>query len=75
MISRSTLSLAVLLLLASTAVLAQQKTCKALVLEGGGDLGAYQAGVIKGLVDAHTALGSLEELNYDVYTGTAWWGC
>jgi len=33
-------------LLAICSTEAQQATCKALVLEGGGDLGAYEAGVI-----------------------------
>jgi hypothetical protein len=41
------------------------KKCRALVLEGGGDLGSYEAGVIKGFIDNLPA----EEVQYDVITG------
>lgn len=44
---------------------AQQTTCKALVLEGGGDLGAYEAGVIQGLVANLPA----DEVNWDFFVG------
>lgn len=44
----------VLLALACTSfVSARQATCKALVLEAGADLGGYEAGVVKGLIDAY----------------------
>ena len=42
------------------------KKCRALVLEGGGDLGAYQAGVIRGMYEK---LG--DEAKYDVFSGVS----
>lgn len=51
-------------------VAAAEKSCKALVLEAGGDLGAYEAGVIDGLVKSYAALGKLEEVGWDVFSGT-----
>jgi predicted patatin/cPLA2 family phospholipase len=41
------------------------KTCKILSLEGGGDKGAYQAGVIKAFVDNLPP----EVIQYDIYSG------
>lgn len=43
-----------------------QRRCKALVLQSGGDLGAYEVGALKGMYEALPA-GSLE---YDVISGT-----
>ena len=43
------------------------KKCKALVLEGGGDKGAYQAGVIRGMYEA---MGK-KEGKYDVLSGVS----
>jgi len=44
----------VLVALSCTALAAAAQTsCKALVLEAGGDLGAYEAGVIQGLVESY----------------------
>lgn len=40
-------------------------TCRALALGGGGDRGAYEAGVLKALVELQPA----EEVQYDVVTG------
>ena len=41
------------------------KTCHVLALEGGGDKGAYQGGVIKGLIDNLPS----NKTRYDVVTG------
>lgn len=48
---------------------AAQTSCKALILEAGADLGAYEAGVIKGLVDSYNALKKIEEVHWDVFVG------
>lgn len=47
------------------AAFAEQKVCRALVLEAGGDLGSFEAGAIQALVD----LLPEEEVKYDVFTG------
>lgn len=56
-------------LLACSVVISAQKTCKALVIEAGGDLGAYEAGVIQGLVKSYQALNKIEEVHWDVFSG------
>lgn len=53
------------LILFSTSV--ESKKCRALVLEGGGDKGAYQAGVIRGMYER---LGQ-EGATYDVVSGVS----
>lgn len=45
----------------------EQKRCKALILQCGGDLGAYEVGVLKGMYEALPE-GSLE---YDVISGNS----
>jgi len=45
-----------------------QKKCRALVLQGGGDKGAYQAGVLYGLI---TNTENPEDFEYDVVTGVS----
>jgi len=52
--------------LASLYTVNGQKSCKALVLEGGGDLGAYEAGVLSGFI--HNAQNP-SDFAYDVITG------
>ena len=53
-----------ILLLAFTAK-AEQDTCYALVLEGGGDLGAFQAGALYEIINHHAD----ESVAYDIVTG------
>ncbi|EAR94074.1 patatin family phospholipase (macronuclear) [Tetrahymena thermophila SB210] len=53
-----------LIALFAQGVLAGQK-CRALALQAGGDLGSFEAGAYKALVDNLPA----EEVQYDVYTG------
>ena len=55
---------ALLLLLAATAS-AQSPVCHALAMEGGGDKGAYEAGVLKAFVKYLNP----EDIKYDVVTG------
>jgi predicted acylesterase/phospholipase RssA len=43
------------------------KKCHALILQGGGDLGAYQAGGIAGLIENLAA----EDVTYDIVTGVS----
>lgn len=67
-ISLSLLAAIVLLLIVSLNVgtaSAQKKICRALALGGGGDRGAYEAGVIHGLVSNLPP----EEVQWDVVTG------
>ena len=49
----------------SLAFAKKQKKCRALVLQGGGDRGAYQAGAIKAFVNALPA----EQRNWQVVSG------
>lgn len=58
--------LTVLLYLTSSALAAQDR-CNAIVLEGGGDLGAFEAGVLKGL----TMYLPPEEYRWDVVAGVS----
>ena len=58
--------LATLLLTSFTLVNSQEKVCRALVLEGGGDKGAYEAGVLYGFVKNAK---NPEDFQYDVVTG------
>ena len=44
-----------------------RKKCRALVLEGGGDKGAYQVGAIRGLVESM----SPDDSQYDVISGVS----
>lgn len=48
---------------------AAEKSCKALVLEAGGDLGAYEAGVVQGLVNTLNSLNRVEDVHWDVFAG------
>lgn len=57
--------IALLLSVAITSVQSAQSTCNALVLQGGADQGAYQAGAIIGLIQNAPA----GESQYDVITG------
>ncbi|CAI2373056.1 unnamed protein product [Moneuplotes crassus] len=57
----------ILLLLGLMLVGTTAAPCKALVLEAGGDKGAYQAGALKGLYEA---LGG-KEIDYDVVSGVS----
>jgi predicted acylesterase/phospholipase RssA len=59
----STLTILALLTAQSEAT----KKCRALVLQGGGDLGAYQAGGVVGLMDNLDPI----ETQYDVVTGVS----
>lgn len=45
--------------------LAEAQKCRALVIEGGGDLGAYEAGILKGLIYNLPN----EEVQWDVLSG------
>ena len=45
----------------------EEKQCKILVLEGGGDNGAYQAGALKALLETKES----SEVNYDIITGVS----
>jgi len=58
--------LATLFLASISVVNSQQKVCRALVLEGGGDKGAYEAGVLYGWVKNAQ---NPEDFQYDVVTG------
>jgi len=58
----------ILALLSNLSFAETQKKCKALVLQGGGDKGAYQAGVLYGFV---TNTKDAEEFQYDVVTGVS----
>jgi len=60
------LAAAVLLSIEST-VSAQTKVCRALVMSGGANKGAYEAGVVNGL--SHLLNGT--DANYDVVTGVS----
>jgi len=55
-----------LILLASFSLAQQQEVCRALVLEGGGDKGAYEAGVLYGFIKNAK---NPEDFQYDVITG------
>lgn len=63
--------LCVALALCCMTCVSAEKSCKALVLEGGGDLGAYEAGVIQGLVNSYAQLNQLEEVHWDVFAGVS----
>jgi len=54
-----------ILFLSLFAVSSRGDQCKALVIEGGGDLGAYAAGVISGLVDKLPE----DQLDWDLFSG------
>lgn len=56
----------ILLCLCST--ISAQSKCRALVLQGGGDKGAYEAGVLYGLINNAK---SPEDFQYDVITGVS----
>jgi len=60
--------LSVLCVLSLTSTVSAQKKCRALVLQGGGDKGAYEAGVLYGLVNNTN---SPQEYQYDVVTGVS----
>lgn len=63
-------SLVLAIVLLTTFVAATEKggkKCRALVLEGGGDMGSYQVGVLKAFVDNLPK----EDLMYDVITGVS----
>ena len=52
---------------AASMELKNAKKCRALALEGGGDQGSYQVGVLKTFVD----LLDPEDIKYDVITGVS----
>jgi len=53
-------------LLCFTSAYCQQKVCRALILEGGGDKGAYEVGVLYGWINNTK---NPEDFQYDVVTG------
>ena len=59
----------VLLALVFVGAVTAADSCTALVIEGGGDLGAYEAGVIKGLIQAYNNNGTISGVEYDVFSG------
>jgi len=67
------LTFALIALACTSLAAAAQTSCKALVLEAGGDLGAYEAGVIQGLVESYQALGKIEEVYWDVFSGNGFY--
>ena len=44
----------------------KKKKCHALVLQGGGDRGSYQGGVIAGMINSHP-----DEVQWDILTGVS----
>jgi len=62
------LSQFILLFLASFSSAQSQKVCRALVLEGGGDKGAYETGVLYGFIKNAK---NPEDFQYDVVTGVS----
>lgn len=63
----SSLVLLLLSTLMTTQILAKQDVCHALVLSGGGNKGAYEAGVVYGLV--HSLKGA--DVTWDVVSGVS----
>lgn len=61
----SLLSLLVLAVFTSSALAASAKQCRALVLSAGGDLGSFEAGAVKAIVNNVNA----SDVEYDVLTG------
>ncbi|KAL4506702.1 hypothetical protein ABPG72_000273 [Tetrahymena utriculariae] len=58
-------------LLACSMTTVSARSCKALVIAGGADLGSYEAGVIQGLVQAYNELGQVSEVYWDVISGVS----